>query len=146
MPLLVIGIAIQSAASLEKFFPHYVNATVAEDIQRAYEENRLFRPGAPRFLPIKEQISSTAQNASYTVRNLREYLNLRSGDYNSLLESKLIENAPDIWFFYVWLSVGWKIRLIIIAIVVALAAGACFFACQIYALATEREVSKETSS
>jgi len=145
LPLLIIGIAIQSAASLEKFFPHYVNASVAEDIQQAHDENRLFKPGIPRFLPCREQFSAVAQNISSVIFDFPEYTRLHSTNYNSLLDSELIERAPDLWFFYVWLSAGWKLRLLILAIVISLAAAACFSACRIFALIFSRDAYMDTS-
>ncbi len=141
LPLLIIGIAIQSAASLEKFFPHYVNASVAEEIQQAHNENRLFKPGIPRFLPFKEQFSAAAQNISSVIVDFPEYMRLHSADYNSLLDSELIERAPDLWFFYVWLSAGWELRLMILAIVISLAAVAFFSAYRILTLTFARDAN-----
>ncbi|HOO57195.1 MAG TPA: hypothetical protein PLN69_10250 [bacterium] len=121
--LVLLGLTVQFAATSVKFNPNYENISVKYDIEDAYSEGRLFSPGAPRFLPFKKQFRVTLAHYSYTFRHIREYLGHDDYTLDELKDSKLVENAPDMWPFLVWISSGVKIRIMVMIIVFVLAAG-----------------------
>ncbi len=119
---IAVSIVIQLSASFAKFVPQYENYTVRVDIDRAEAEGRLLRPGAPRFLPVRAQMRAAAEHAAYSVRNAAEYIKLAPAGSEALKESKLVENAPDEWFFLMWTASGAKLRAAAAVILAAMAA------------------------
>lgn len=117
-----VSIAVQLAATSAKFIPQYENYTVKQDIETAYAQGRLFKPGAPRFLPMKAQFRTAAAHYAYTVSHFGEYFRSGQNSFEDLRQSKLVENAPDFWIFLVWLSVGWKLRAAALAVFLSVAA------------------------
>jgi hypothetical protein len=117
-----LGLAVQFAATSVKYFPNYENITVKYDIESAYSEGRLFKLGAPRFLPMKAQFKDTISHYGYTISHPREYFRSGAYSYEKLRESKLVENSPDFWIFLLWTSSGWKLRIAALALFLLIAA------------------------
>lgn len=106
-----ISILVQVFSVSAKYTTNYENDFVVEQINDAMLEGRLLAPGAPRFLPMKMQISDSFRNWKYTTGHIREYYGA-GGGFDDLLNSNLVERAPDFWAFLVAASSGGKIAFL----------------------------------